>query len=274
MFATACAMTAAVCAAVAVADWAATAPRPAAERRWGRVAELLAGLGRRLNVPVPTTADLGARLQASGLAPRLSASDLMAVKAGAAAVALACALPLAPAAPGRLVVVLPVLLCAAGFMAPDIWIGRRTRARAAAIGADLPDVLDLLRVAIAAGLPLDAALAAVGTRRGGLLAAEMTAAAARIGLGMDRERSLGVLAARCPLPGVTAFVAAARRSALHGAPLAPALAAIAADSRAERARRRHEQAARAAPKIQLVVALLLVPAAMLLLAAGMVAGFA
>jgi tight adherence protein C len=65
--------------------------------------------------------------------------------------------------------------------------------------------------------------------------------------------------------------AAVRRAERHGAPLAATLAAQAAEARAERARRIREQAARAGPKIQLVVALLLVPSVMLLVAAALIA---
>jgi hypothetical protein len=46
-------------------------------------------------------------------------------------------------------------------------------------------------------------------------------------------------------------------------------AALAADARARHARRLRERAARAAPKIQLVVALLLVPAVMLMVGAAL-----
>jgi tight adherence protein C len=66
-------------------------------------------------------------------------------------------------------------------------------------------------------------------------------------------------------------VGALRRSARHGSPLGPALGAIAADARAERARRVRDSAARAAPKVQLIVALLLVPAVLLLVAAALAA---
>jgi pyruvate/2-oxoglutarate dehydrogenase complex dihydrolipoamide dehydrogenase (E3) component len=54
------------------------------------------------------------------------------------------------------------------------------------------------------------------------------------------------------------------------APLADALAAQTAEARSRRAARRAETAARAAPKIQLVVALLLVPAVLLLIAAALI----
>jgi tight adherence protein C len=139
------------------------------------------------------------------------------------------------------------------------------------MAAELADVLDLLHVAVTAGLTPQRALGEVGRRRGGPLAAELRAAATRAGLGVPRSDALAGLARRCPLEGVAALVAAIGRAERHGAPLAPALRALAADARAQRAQRLRERAARAAPKIQLVVALLLVPAVMLLVGAGLAA---
>jgi len=72
---------------------------------------------------------------------------------------------------------------------------------------------------------------------------------------------------------VAALAAALRRAERHGAPLAGTLQAQAAEARAERARRIREHAAKAAPKIQLVVALLLVPSVLLLVAAALVGAF-
>ena len=59
-----------------------------------------------------------------------------------------------------------------------------------------------------------------------------------------------------------------------GRPLAPALVALAADARAAHERALREEAARAAPKIQLAVALLLVPSALLLVGAALAATLA
>ena len=115
------------------------------------------------------------------------------------------------------------------------------------------------------------ALNEVARRRGGVLAGELGAAAARAALGVPRAEALERLARRCPTDGVAALVAAIRRTERHGAPLAPAVHALAADARAQRAQRLRERAARAAPKIQLVVALLLVPATMLLVGAALAA---
>ena len=84
-------------------------------------------------------------------------------------------------------------------------------------------------------------------------------------LGVPLERALAGLADRLPLPEVRALERARR----HGAPLAETLAAQARDARFALARRIREEAARAGPKIQLVVALLLVPSVLLLVAAAL-----
>jgi tight adherence protein C len=72
-----------------------------------------------------------------------------------------------------------------------------------------------------------------------------------------------------PLKEVLTLVGALARPARHGAPLADTLAAQARDARLARRRRIQEEAARAGPKIQLVVALLLVPSVLLLVAAAL-----
>ena len=71
------------------------------------------------------------------------------------------------------------------------------------------------------------------------------------------------------MPEVDAFTGALDRALLHGAPLADTLVAQAREVRLARRRAIQEQAARAAPKMQLVVALLLVPSVMLLVAAAL-----
>ncbi|MBX5442996.1 MAG: type II secretion system F family protein, partial [Solirubrobacteraceae bacterium] len=260
----------------AAADLAAAGPRrrrrPAAPALRGpRLLALLAAIGRRLGV-LPAPADLDARLAAAGTPAGLRARDLMAVKGGAALAALLGAVPVLTAGPPRLAPALAAGAAAAGWLAPDAWLRRRARRRARTIARELSGVLDLLRVAVEAGLPVARAAAEVGARHRGLLARELAAVAATTALGVPREQALARLAAAAPLPAVAALVAAIGRSERHGAPLGPALAALAADARAEHARALAEQAARAAPKIQLAVALLLVPAVMLLVAAAVLRG--
>jgi tight adherence protein C len=245
--------------------------RTAAGSRRARIVGLLAALGRRVGV-LPAPEDLTARLAAAGSPLGLDPGDLMAVKAGAALVGAVLTAPLVAAAPGRPGLLVAAGAVAAGYLAPDLWLRRRAAIRARAIAVELADVVDLLRVCVEAGLTPDRAMAEVGARHRGLLARELGTAAARITVGVDRVSALERLRAAAPAPAVAALVAAMGRSARHGAPLAPALAAIALDARAEHARALTEHAARAAPKIQLAVALLLVPAVMLLVGAAVLRG--
>ena len=239
--------------------------------RAAHTAVALARLGRRLGVPTPP-GDLGSRLAAAGLGSTVRAADAMALKAGAGAAAALAAAPALAACPLRLTVVALPVSAAAGFLAPDLWLARRARRRAACAGLEVADVLDLLRVAIAAGLPVGRALSEVGRRRGGLVATELRTVAERLALGVPRADALAALQRSLPLPAIGQLTAAIVRADRHGAPLAPALTALARAARADRARALHEQAARAAPRIQLAVALLLVPAVLLIVAAGLVHG--
>jgi tight adherence protein C len=239
--------------------------------RAARTLAALAAVGRRLGV-LRAPGDLAGRLAAAGAPLGLTPADLMAAKAGAALLAALAAFPVAAASPGRTAPVVIVLAVAAGYLAPDLWLRRRAARRADAIARELADVLDLLRVCVQAGLPVPRALGEVGARHAGILAAELRAVAAATALGAPRQEGLDRLAAAAPLPAVAALVAALRRSDRHGAPLAPALGALAADARAEHGRALAEHAARAAPKIQLAVALLLVPAVMLLVGATVLRG--
>jgi tight adherence protein C len=267
---TATALLAAVAAALATvggADVLATR-RPRARDHGPRRALVRAvgALGRRLGGRPP--ASLAALIDAAGL--RTPVRDVMAVKAGAAPAAFAAALPSASLAPGRLGLFLLVGAPLAGFLAPDVWLHRRARRRARAMGEELADVLELLRVAVGAGLSPRRALAEVARRHPGLLAAELGAAADRTALGVPFGEALERMGRRAPAPGVPALVAALQRAERLGAPPGDALAALTADARGRAARRAAEHAAKAAPKIQLVVALLLVPSVLLLVLAAIV----
>jgi tight adherence protein C len=224
-----------------------------------------AGLRRFGGVKVPLS--LEARIAAAGA--RAGPREVMAAKLAIGLMAGMFGTLLAAGAPGRLGVLLLVALPASGFLAPDFWLRRRADERARAARRELPALLDLLRVTVEAGLAPGAAFAAVGERASGVLAAEWRAVGREAAFGVPLSESLRELERRLPLPEVRALVAALDRAARHGAPLADTLAAQARDSRLGRRREIEEEAARAAPKIQLVVALLLVPSVLLLVAAAL-----
>ncbi|HEX5758500.1 MAG TPA: type II secretion system F family protein, partial [Thermoanaerobaculia bacterium] len=83
--------------------------------------------------------------------------------------------------------------------------------------------------------------------------------------------ALGSLRARAPGAEIATLIAAIERSRRFGSPLAEQLRRQAGALRREGRRAVEERAARAAPKIQLVVALVLVPSVLLMIAAALIA---
>jgi tight adherence protein C len=255
--------------------------RPQGSSRGARVLRALAAAGARLSPRGATggvspggasaPADLAGRLAAAGYPAGLGARELMAAKLAAAVAGGLAGVVLAGGAPGRLGPLIALAAPCAGFLAPDLWLGRVAAERARRVRRELPALLDLLQVTVEAGTSLPEALRLVGERADGPLAGEWRAVGRQVALGVPLRAALAGMAERVPLPEVHALGAALDRARRHGAPLADTLAAQARDARFALARRVREDAARAAPKMQLVVALLLVPSVLLLVAAALAA---
>lgn len=203
------------------------------------------------------------RLVAAGLAPAVARPVVLRARAGGALVgALAGALLGALALP--LLALAPVA-AVGGRMVPDRAIARRARDRRAAIVNALPDLLDLMVICVEAGMALDPALSLAAQRLGGPLGDEVRATLADQALGTPRRSAYRALAERTGAEDVGRLVAALLQAEELGTPLATALAGQADALRAARRQRARDSAARAAPRIQLVVALVMVPGAMLLI---------
>ncbi|MGI8441296.1 MAG: type II secretion system F family protein [Thermoleophilaceae bacterium] len=245
--------------------------RRRAEGRGARVLRLLAAAGAavrpagRSGVPQ----DLEARIVAAGSPAGLGPRETMAAKLAGAVAAGVLAATVGALLPGRLGILAMVLGPVGGFLGPDLWLRRRAAERGRRVRADLPAMLDLLRVSVQAGLPLTAALGAVGRRSSGPLATEWRRVGREVELGVSSPSAVRRMVARIPTPEVIALVGALERATRHGAPLSETLAAQAREARHARRRRIQEEAAKAGPKIQLVVALLLVPSVLLLVAAAL-----
>ncbi len=160
---------------------------------------------------------------------------------------------------GLLLVLAALLVCAA--VLPRFLGARRARliglARARAFRAELPDALELLAAAIDGGAPVERALAAVAGHVGAPLSTELRRAAdgagdARPGAVLSRE------------PALRALGALVSASEELGVPLAGALRGLASQERERRRREVRLRAAAAGPRMTLVVAGLLAPAALLL----------
>jgi tight adherence protein C len=177
----------------------------------------------------------------------------------------------APAAPGRLSLLVLVGLPLAGFVVPDALRERRVRLRHRRLVAALPDALDLLAVSAGSGRGPAAGIGQLARAGEGPLAEELRLAVAELSCGVPLSDALRSLRRRVPGSEMATLVAAIERSRRFGSPLADQLRRQATALRRDSRRAVEERAARAAPKIQLVVALVLVPSVLLMIAAGLIA---
>jgi tight adherence protein C len=232
-------------------------------------------LGARLSVPVAiagrSAGGAAERLAAAGRPGEMGTREWAGVKCATAVAVGICGAASAGSLPGRLPLLALVAAPVAGFVAPEFWLARIARRRLRAAGRELAPMLDLLQVTVEAGASPGAALGAVGARFHGPLAAEWRAAATAIALGTAHDRALATLTERLPSPRIRAFADSMRRARRRGLPLGELLARQASAARHEEQIRIREQAARAGPKIQLVVAFVLVPSVMLIVAAALIA---
>ncbi|MSW95909.1 MAG: hypothetical protein F2796_03825, partial [Actinobacteria bacterium] len=112
---------------------------------------------------------MAARLEVAGVDGWLGARELMAVKVLLAAVAV-----LAGAAPGGRLGVLGLLLAPTfAFLLPDLLLAQRARRRAAHLRAEVPQVIDRVRLAVGAGLAPGRALEHAARHGDGPLAQEL-----------------------------------------------------------------------------------------------------
>jgi tight adherence protein C len=215
--------------------------------------------------------DLPERLRRSGLEARLPLPALLLGKLAGACFGAILALGAAPAAPGRIGIAVVLGLPVAGFFVPDALLEREARRRRRRLVAALPDALDLLAVSVASGRGPGEGLAQLARAGEGPLAEEMRIAVAELSCGSSLGATLAALRARVPGSEIATLVASIERSRRFGSPLAEQLRRQASALRRDSRRAVEERAARAAPKIQLVVALVLVPSVMLMIAAGLIA---
>lgn len=218
--------------------------------------------------------DTASRIRQAGFDGRVAPRDIAAARAACVVCALALAPRLAAALPQRMWPLALAGLCFGAAELPLLWLMRRAESRSVAVGAAMPDALDLLRACVASGLPLRRSLALVAEHAQQPLAGEFAAASAEVALGVPLSAALERLAERNPGAEIRAFVRAVSQAERDGSPLAPVIAAQARDVRLAHNRAILERGARAGPKIQLIVSTTIVPGALGALAAVVIAAMA
>ena len=167
----------------------------------------------------------------------------------------------------HLVAVLVLVLC---WFWMDVWIRVVGSNRQLRIDREMPDFLDVLAVTVSAGLGFRSALDRVATSSSGPLSEEMLTTLREMDVGVSRRQAFLNLRDRNDSVPLKSFVTAVLQSEELGVALSRSLTEIGAEVRREFAQTTRQRAAKAGPKVSLVVTITIVPAAMLLIVSSMV----
>lgn len=211
------------------------------------------------------------RIRRAGLEGALEPRGVLLLKGCSSAAGMLFGSLLAGAMPGRLFPPALAGMAAAGFLLPDLLLERAATRRHRSMVAALPDALDLLAVSVQTGRGMGGCLRDLATSGRGPLVDELARAGEDMAWGSGQAAALDALRRRIGGAEIGAFCATLERSRRLGSPLADQLRRQSSSLRQDQRRAIEEEAARAAPKIQLVIALVLVPSVLLLIVAGLVA---
>ncbi len=158
--------------------------------------------------------------------------------------------------------VLGVSLLALGFYGPPLWLRRRIASRQQAIRDGFPHALDMLQVAVEAGLGFDSALARVaGELRNAhpALAEEFVVVGFELRAGKSRDQVLQDLATRTGVDAISVFTKVIVQSIAFGTSIAGALQVYAREMRHKRMMAAEEKANQLPVKMSVVMVLFLLP---------------
>jgi tight adherence protein C len=163
-------------------------------------------------------------------------------------------------------------LALVGWLVPDLSLSGQARRRRKRIEQELPDFLDILAVTVAAGVAFRAAMRRIAQTRTGPLADEVLTTLREMDVGTPRREAFMALRDRAGSPFLGQFVSSLLQAEELGTPLADAMGDIAREMRRETEQRGRQQAERAAPRVSAIVAMFILPAAILAIVAVFVAG--
>ena len=147
-----------------------------------------------------------------------------------------------------------------GFVAPDWELDRRLASRRTACLMELPGLLDMISLAVSAGMALEPALEVVARRSRGVVGQELQHASRQAALGQSSlVAALSEMAERNGIPELTAFVGQLRAAHEQGLPLVQTLSAQADGLREQKRIRIVEEGGKASVRMIIPVALFIFP---------------
>ena len=183
-------------------------------------------------------------------------------------VAVTTVLAIALAAGGS--VLLGVAVLVVGLVFHDAWLASLAADRRSKIERDLPDLLDVLAVTLTAGVPFRPGLGRVVVLTTGPLAQEMTTTLREIDFGVSRRGAFQNLRYRTEgCEPVSDLVAGVLQAEELGVPLVEAVVDLTADLRRSQEQNLRRRVARVEARITAVMTLMVLPASIVLIAAGL-----
>lgn len=163
-------------------------------------------------------------------------------------------------------------LMVAGFYGPALWLRSRIKKRRQAIEYSLPNALDLLQIAMEAGMGFDAAMMRVShelAHAAPEIAQEFMIFQLELQAGKERQAALLDMAERCGIEELTSFANVILQSNQFGTSVSTALNRFAADMRLDRELRAQEKANRLPVQMSAVLALCMMPVLLMICLAPM-----
>lgn len=173
-----------------------------------------------------------------------------------------------PAWPSSQMALVTLLTAAAGYYGPDVFLQWRTQTRRDTLQRGLPDLVDLLVVALESGMGLDSAITRVSkelARSHALLAEEFYLAGLEVRAGAGRMTALKNLALRMNLDDLNGLVTMLNQSERFGTSLGEALRVQSEVMRLKRGQRAEEIAAKIPVKMLFPLIFFIFPSIMVVL---------
>jgi len=159
------------------------------------------------------------------------------------------------------------VLIAVGYFAPTLWLRSRVEERQLKIIEAFPNALDLMQISVEAGMGFDAAMTRVGNELSQVspeLSREFLGVQLQIQAGRPREVALHDMALRTGVEMVRSFANVVIQSLQFGTSMAEALTTYAVEMRAYRELKAQEMANKLPVKMSAVLAMLMLPAIVLI----------
>lgn len=152
-----------------------------------------------------------------------------------------------------------------GFILPILWLRSKIRSRQTEIIRALPDALDLLTIAVEAGMGFDGAMQKLADKWDNELSKGFSKVVQEMRLGIPRREALRNMDKTMGVPDITTFVAAIIQAEILGVSIAKILRVQSDQMRVKRRQRAQEMANKAPIKMLFPMVFLIFPALFIVL---------